>query len=93
MVKLIMSKKDKLLERFLSKPKDFSWDELVSFLGFFGYREMISGKTGGSRRKFNCPGLPMIILHKPRPGKIVKMYQLEQVEKVLFVGGLIGYEE
>ena len=88
-----MSRKDKLLERFLSRPKDFTWDELASLLESFGYKELASGKTGGSRRKFICPGLPVIILHKPHPGKIPKMYQLEQVERTLSEGGLINNEE
>ncbi|MBP7526735.1 MAG: type II toxin-antitoxin system HicA family toxin [Syntrophorhabdaceae bacterium] len=89
----MMSRKDKLLEGFLCRPKDFSWDEFVSLLESFGYKELAPGKTGGSRRKFNCPGLPVIILHKPHPGKILKMYQLEQIERTLSEGGLISNEE
>ncbi len=34
-----MSKHDKLLERFLSKPKDFTYDELKKLLHGFGYEE------------------------------------------------------
>ena len=88
-----MSKKEKLLQKFLSKPKDFSCDELISLLRYFGYEEISTGKTSGSRRKFDCSGLPMIILHKPHPGNIMKMYQLEQIEKVLIEGGLIKDEK
>ena len=32
-----MSKKDKLIKRLLEKPKDFTFDELVSLLIYFGY--------------------------------------------------------
>ena len=32
-----MSKKDKILSRFLSRPTDFTFDELVTLLGHFGF--------------------------------------------------------
>lgn len=84
-----MSKKEKLISRFRSKPKDFSWDELVTLLRCLGYEHRAAGKTGGSRRKFIGHGLPVIILHKPHPGNIVRLYQLEQIEKVLIEGGIV----
>ena len=46
-----MSRKDKLIDRFKSQPKDFTWDELVRLLGYLGYDEATGGKTGGSRRR------------------------------------------
>jgi hypothetical protein len=46
-----MSKKDKLIDRLLSKPTDFSWDELGVVLTSFGYREMKTGKTGRIKKK------------------------------------------
>jgi hypothetical protein len=72
-----MSKKDKLLERFLLLPKDFTWDEAIKLLSFFGYTELKTGKTGGSRRKFINQKKHIISLHKPHPGNILKRYQLE----------------
>jgi hypothetical protein len=36
-----MARRDKLLLRFLSKPKDFTWQELVSLLEGFGYRTVL----------------------------------------------------
>lgn len=33
----LMSKKDKLIERLLRKPKDFTFDEMESLLSYFGY--------------------------------------------------------
>ncbi len=71
-----MGKKEKLTDRFLSKPSDFTWDELVSFLSSFGYVETNKGKTGGSRRKFIDDQGNIISLHKPHPSKIVKKYVL-----------------
>ena len=32
-----MSKKDKLIDKLLKKPKDFTFDEMVSLLSYFGY--------------------------------------------------------
>ncbi len=74
-----MSKLDKLIARFLTKPKDLSWDELVSVLGYYGYTEIPAGKTGGSRRKFSDADKVIISLHKPHPTPIVKSYVIEQV--------------
>lgn len=34
---LLMGKKDKLVEKLLKKPKDFTFDEMKSLLSYFGY--------------------------------------------------------
>lgn len=47
-----MSKVEKLIEKLKSKPKDFTWDEKLKVLNYFGFEQMAQGKTGGSRRKF-----------------------------------------
>jgi len=78
-----MSKKDKLIKRFLSYPNDFHYDEMVKLLGFFNFYEVKKGKTSGSRVKFaNDMGIP-IILHKPHPTGIMKKYQLKQIKETL----------
>lgn len=74
-----MTKKDKLVERLLSLPKDFTWDELIKVVGYFGYQELKKGKTGGSRRKFADEHNNIITLHKPHPENRVKEYALQQV--------------
>lgn len=74
-----MSKSEKLLERLLSCPKDFTWEELIKILSTFGYAELKTGKTGGSRRKLADEKRNIIILYKPHPGNIVKEYALRQV--------------
>lgn len=74
-----MSKNEKLLQRLLSIPRDLTWDELVKLLHVFGFVELKTGKTGGSRRKFADVNKNVIILHKPHPGNIVKEYALKQV--------------
>jgi hypothetical protein len=74
-----MSRKTKLADRLLTLPTDFTWDEMVTLLAGCGYREQHPAKTGGSRRKFVNGEKHVIVLHKPRPGKIVKQYALTQV--------------
>ena len=74
-----MSQIEKLIQRLLSLPKDFTWDELIKVLAHYGYIELKKGKTGGSRRKFADKEKNVIILHKPHPGNIVKAYALKQV--------------
>jgi len=74
-----MTKRDKLLKRFMEKPRDFTWSELSSLLSQLGFQEYKPGKTGGSRRKFIHKDLQPIILHKPHPGKILKKYQVDLV--------------
>jgi hypothetical protein len=74
-----LSKPDKLIARFLTKPKDLTWDELVSILGYYGYIEIPAGKTGGSRRKFSDANKTIISLHKPHPRPIVKSYVIDQI--------------
>ncbi|MFY2510454.1 type II toxin-antitoxin system HicA family toxin [Vibrio pectenicida] len=67
-----MSKHDKLLNRLLSKPKDFTWDELNKLLSSFDY-ELSNGK--GSRRKFiHRKKNQVISLHEPHPQNIIKRY-------------------
>jgi len=74
-----MAKKEKLLQRLLSLPKDFTWDELVTLLYYLGFEEEGKGKTGGSRRKFVDANGNVIALHKPHPRNIVKEYAIRQV--------------
>ena len=74
-----MSRNEKLLSRLLSVPSDFTWNELVRLLSYFGYKEVKPGKTGGSRRKFVSDTKHVISLHKPHPGIIVKEYAVRLV--------------
>jgi hypothetical protein len=74
-----MSIKEKLNARFISVPKDFTWDELTKVLAIYGYQEFTGGKTGGSRRRFVDSKKNIITLHKPHPGNIVKTYAIREV--------------
>lgn len=78
-----MSRKEKLIARFLSMPIDFQYDEIKQLLGYFGFQEIRKGKTSGSRVKFvNAEGVP-IMMHKPHPAGLLKRYQLKQIKKIL----------
>jgi HicA toxin of bacterial toxin-antitoxin, len=84
-----MSRKDKLIQRLLSRPKDFSWDDLLVLLSAFGFEEVSTGKTGGSRRRFvNMDGV-VITLHKPHPRNVLKAYQVDQIVDVLTQEGFL----
>ena len=87
-----MSKKNKVVDRFLTLPKDFTWNELIQVLTLFGYEELKTGKTGGSRRKFKGEDNSLISLHEPHPGKIVKIYALKDVLTTLKEKGKIKDE-
>ncbi|MDW1950458.1 type II toxin-antitoxin system HicA family toxin [Vibrio sp. 780] len=82
-----MSRQQKLLQRLLSKPKDFTWNELKTLLNHYGY-EMLKGN--GSRRKFiHSESKQVISLHEPHPQNIIKMYVIEDVISKLTELGLI----
>lgn len=80
----------KLLNRFLSKPRDFKYSELKRLLGSCGYKEVRTGKTSGSRVAFFNMELTHIIkLHRPHPKPELKRYQLDNIEEKLRSKGLI----
>lgn len=84
-----MSKKKKLFDRFLSKPKDFKYTELIRLLRYYGYTESKKGKTSGSRVAFINEAMKRaILLHKPHKG-ILKPYQLDDIETELIKAGFI----
>ena len=87
-----MAKIEKLIEKLLSRPTDFTWEELIKILAHFGYSELKKGKTGGSRRKFRDDANGLIILHEPHPKNILKRYQIELVIEALMEKGKIKDE-
>ncbi len=83
-----MSQKDKLIDRLLKKPKDFTFDEMVSLLSYFGYEFKPGGI--GSRVKFIKEDSNEVInFHKPHPSGILKRYVLDQVIEKLRKDGLL----
>lgn len=78
-----MSRKDKLFAKLTGRPRDFTWNELETLLERLGYRQTQPGKTGGSRRRFVHSVYPTISLHKPHPGNVLKLYQVDQIIEIL----------
>jgi hypothetical protein len=88
-----MSRKEKLIRRFLAKPRDFTFDELQSLLRIFGFTRQERGRTSGSRVRFTHPLLPPIGLHRPHTGNVLKRYQMDQIEEFLkSEGSIIEHE-
>ena len=77
-----MSRREKLLKRLMSKPKDFTYDEARTLLLQFGFEEDNKGKTSGSRVEFvNVKENISIDLHKPHPSNVLKQYQIVKLIK------------
>ncbi len=90
MLSLVMGKAEKLMQRFLSKPKDFTYSELKKLLTGFGYEENRKGKTSGSRVAFiNNKTKHIIRLHKPHPKPELKRYQIDYIEEELTKTGVV----
>ena len=85
-----MSRKEKLTKKLLQRPRDFTYDELVSLLAYFEYEELKKGKTSGSRRAFVHKQIKHIIrLHKPHPKNVLKGYQINEIINELTKNGMI----
>lgn len=79
-----MSRKEKLLKRLITKPKDFTYDEARTLLLQLGFEEDQKGRTSGSRVVFiNQIENISIELHKPHPSNVLKIYQISQLIKKL----------
>ena len=86
-----MSKSEKLLKRFLSKPKDFTFIELEALLGGFGFTLSTAGGTSGSAVRFiNHKTGQIIRLHKPHPAPELKEYLVKNIIRELKQGGHIN---
>ena len=83
-----MSKKDKLISRLKSKPKDFTFAEAKSLLEMFGYTLSKAGKTSGSRICF-VKDKKIFRMHKPHPRKELLTYQVEELTEELIQEGLL----
>ncbi|MBQ9552115.1 MAG: type II toxin-antitoxin system HicA family toxin [Clostridia bacterium] len=84
-----MGQKEKLIERLKTKPKDFTFIDAETLLGYFNYRRSDKGKTSGSRVMFVSDDHPPIMLHKPHPRKELLSYQIKQLIDILEQEGLL----
>ena len=78
-----MSKKDKLLTKFLENPprKDLTFKELTTLLLSLDF-EKIEG-TGSAVKFYNKEKDLLINLHKPHPSDILKVYLVKQIQNKL----------
>ena len=77
-----MSTRDKLKNRFLSLPNDFTFEELVRLFASIGYEFDNKGKSSGSRVAFINKDA-IFTMHKPHPGNLVKKGTLKMVKEYL----------
>ena len=83
-----MSKLEKSMSRLLSKPIDFSWQELVTLMNALGFELRT---TGGSGRKFIRPETgATLFIHEPHPASILKAYQIRAVIQFLHQEGKLS---
>ena len=84
-----MGQKEKLIERLKARPKDFTFEEAETLLGYFGYQRSDKGRTSGSRVMFVNEGHHSILLHKPHPRKELLAYQVKALRDVLEQEGML----
>ncbi len=75
-----------IINRLKNKAKDFTWDEMVRILIHFGYKEIPGSDT---RQKFINRNQQLIVLQDSTPKVSLKMYELEQIYKILTEENLI----
>ena len=75
-----MNKKEKLVKRFRTLPKDFTFEEVVTLFQIYGFSLENKGSTSGSRIKFyNKYDENAFIMHKPHPSNIIKGYMMRDI--------------
>jgi len=85
-----MSRKQKMIERLKSKPKDMKFSEAEALLIFLGYKRSNKGKTSGSRVIFEHKTAGPVELHRPHGAtKELHRYQINKLLKILESEGLI----
>ncbi|MDR3287436.1 MAG: type II toxin-antitoxin system HicA family toxin [Prevotellaceae bacterium] len=89
-----MSTKEKLIARFKTLPKDFTFDELVRLLTALGFEVSNKGKTSGSRVRFQNQKSKVIIdIHRPHTsGAAIKETTLKEINDNLITNNLIKDE-
>jgi hypothetical protein len=67
---------------------NFTFDEMVSLLSYFGY-DLRQGGTGSGVKFIKEGSNEVINFHKPHPDGVLKRYVLEQVIEKLRKDGLL----
>ena len=85
-----MNRKDKLVKRFKTLPRDFTFDEVVSLFQSYGFELTNKGATSGSRIKFyNAADQNAYIMHKRHPSNIIKGYIMRDILNFLLKNNYI----
>lgn len=85
-----MGQKEKLIAKLKTAPRNFTFNDAETLLGYFTYRRSNKGKTSGSRVMFVSDEYKTkIILHKPHPRKELLEYQVKQLIEQLRQEGLL----
>lgn len=82
-----MSRREKLLQRLLSKSSDFTWDEAVTLMKHHDF-ELVKG-NGATRKFVHKTSRVKVMLHEPHPGNIVKAYAQDDLLQGLRNAGAI----
>lgn len=77
-----MGRKEKLKSKLDGLPKNFTWDELVTLMGQYGFR-LLNAKRGSGRKFYNKDIDRLAIFHEPHPENTLKRYVLEEVKQLL----------
>ena len=89
-----MNKKEKLIRRFRTLPKDFTFEEVEALFGSCGFLLENKGATSGSRVKFyNENDQNSYIMHKPHPSNIIKGYMMRDILNYLIKNDYIKQED
>ncbi len=83
-----MGKKEKLIKKLKSLPKDMTFEELQTLLLELGFEVSNKGRTSGSRIMFRRGDLN-IMIHKPHPRKEMLVFYLREILKKLEAEGII----
>ncbi len=85
-----VSKLQKNLDRIINNSGTVTYSELSYVLSRFGYQEVKTGKTSGSRVTFYNQSKKLLIrLHKPHPSNELKDYQIKLIKALLEQNNLI----
>ena len=85
-----MNKKEKLVKRFRTLPKDFTFDEVETLFQGCGFTLENKGSTSGSRVKFyNKNDQNAYIMHKPHPSNIIQGDMKRDILNVLLKNNYI----
>ncbi|MDR2166277.1 MAG: type II toxin-antitoxin system HicA family toxin [Clostridiales bacterium] len=86
-----MSKRQKLISRLKSRPKDMTLSEIETLILSLGYRRFNKGRTSGSKLAYKREGgARPIELHRPHGrSKVLLRYQIDEILMILESEGLI----